>query len=174
MGVGKCGITDEFCIDTSTGAPGSAEKGTNGCISNCGTELVRSDAPEVFRSIAYFEGYSLASRDCLYQDAIQIDGSKYTHLHFAFGVLTEDYQVKFQDTLTEYEFRNFKKISGPKKILSFGGWDFSAQPSTYNIFRQGVKAANRLTMATNIANFIKENNLDGVDIDWEYPGVCPL
>lgn len=65
------------------------------------------------------------------------------------------------------------KISGPKKILSFGGWDFSAQPSTYNIFRQGVKAANRLTMATNIANFIKENNLDGVDIDWEYPGVCP-
>lgn len=43
---------------------------------------------------------------------------------------------------------------------------------TYNIFRQGVKAANRLTMATKIANFVKENYLDGVDIDWEYPGVC--
>ncbi|GFF80120.1 killer toxin subunits alpha/beta [Aspergillus lentulus] len=167
---GQCGITDEFCVDTSTGAPGSAEKGTNGCISNCGTELVRGNAPEVFRSIAYFEGYSLGSRNCLYQDAIQIDGSKYTHLHFAFGILTDDYQVKFQDAVTEYEFQNFMKISGPKKILSFGGWDFSAQPSTYNIFRQGVKAANRLTMATNIANFIKENNLDGVDIDWEYPG----
>lgn len=66
------------------------------------------------------------------------------------------------------------KISGPKKILSFGGWDFSTLPGTYNIFRQGVKAANRLTMATNIANFVKDNNLDGVDIDWEYPGVCSL
>ena len=45
-------------------------------------------------------------------------------------------------------------------------------PGTYNTFRQGVKAANRLTMATKIANFVKENYLDGVDIDWEYPGVC--
>ncbi|KAE8404436.1 hypothetical protein BDV37DRAFT_293915 [Aspergillus pseudonomiae] len=167
---GQCGITDEFCIDTSTGAPGSAKKGTNGCISNCGTQLVRGDAPEVFRSIAYFEGYSLGSRACLYQDAIQIDGSKYTHLHFAFGQLTEQYEVKFEDVLTEYEFRNFMKVAGPKKILSFGGWDFSTLPATYNIFRQGVKPANRLTMATNIANFVKANNVDGVDIDWEYPG----
>ncbi|CAN8105482.1 unnamed protein product [Discula destructiva] len=29
-------------------------------------------------------------------------------------------------------------------------------------------------MATNIANFIKANNLDGVDIDWEYPGAPDL
>lgn len=55
--------------------------------------------------------------------------------------------------------------------MSFGGWDFSTNPDTYNIFCQGVTDANRETMATNIANFIIDNNLDGVDIDWEYPGV---
>ncbi|KAF9890425.1 hypothetical protein FE257_005830 [Aspergillus nanangensis] len=167
---GQCGITAEFCTDTSTGAPGSAETGTNGCISNCGTTIVRGNPPEVFRSIAYFEGYALSSRECLYQDALQIDGSKYTHLHFAFGLLSTDYQVKFEDAMTEIQFKRFMKVPGPKKILSFGGWDFSALPATYNIFRQGVKPANRLTMATNIANFVKARGLDGVDIDWEYPG----
>ncbi|RMJ23485.1 hypothetical protein PHISP_05635 [Aspergillus sp. HF37] len=38
------------------------------------------------------------------------------------------------------------------------------------IFREGVRPANRLKFATNIANYIKDNYLDGVDIDWEYPG----
>lgn len=39
------------------------------------------------------------------------------------------------------------------------------------IFRNGVTAANRQTMANNIANFVKSNGLDGINIDWEYPGV---
>lgn len=111
-------------------------------------------------------------RPCLYQDALQIDGSKYTHLHFAFGTITADYEVTMGDKLTEYEFNNFKRITGPARILSFGGWDFSTGLSTYTIFRQGVTPANRLKLATNIANFIKYHNMDGVDIDWEYPSVC--
>lgn len=134
-------------------------------------QLVRGDPPSEYRSIAYFEGYSFSARDCLYQDASQIDGSKYTHLHFAFGLLTDDYQVYLQAILTEYQFQNFMQVPGPKKILSFGGWDFSASSSTYHTFREGVKPANRLNLATNIANYIKDYNLDGVDIDWEYPGV---
>ncbi|PNY26292.1 Chitinase [Tolypocladium capitatum] len=166
---GQCGTTDEFCTDTGTGAPGTAKPGTNGCISNCGTTIVRGDAPAVFRRLGYFEGYSFTSRDCLYQDALQIDSSQYTHLHFAFGTITPDYQVHIGDVATTYEFENFKRIRGPNRILSFGGWDFSTSPSTYTIFRQGVTPANRLTLATNTANFIKDNGLDGVDIDWEYP-----
>ncbi|KAL4982965.1 hypothetical protein BDW68DRAFT_191715 [Aspergillus falconensis] len=125
--------------------------------------------PSEFRSIAYYEGY-LFERECLYQDALQIDTSKYTHLHFGFGSITENYEVSIGNELISYEFNNFKYLTGPKKILSFGGWDFSTNPSTYNIFRQGTQPANRLKLATNIANFIKDHGLDGVDIDWEYPG----
>lgn len=167
---GQCGTTAEFCTNTSTGAPGTAAKGTNGCISNCGTNIVQSAPPAQFRSIAYFEGYNLG-RSCLNMDASQLDTGRYTHVHFAFATLTQGFQVDLGDALSQYQFRNFQQLRGPKRILSFGGWDFSTLPGSYMIFRNAVLPANRLTVATNIANFIKANNLDGVDIDWEYPSV---
>jgi hypothetical protein len=37
-----------------------------------------------------------------------------------------------------------------------------------------VNSANRGTLATNIANFVKEHGLDGADIDWEYPAAPDL
>jgi len=169
----QCGTTIEFCVNTNTGSPGTAAPGTNGCISNCGTDIISGDAPAVWRTVAYFEGFGL-DRACLYQDAMQIDPTAYTNLHFGFGVLNSDYSVDTTfggDPLSTFEFSQFLRIAGPARILSFGGWAFSTDPSTYMIFRDGVTSANAKTMATNMANFIIKNNLDGIDIDWEYPGV---
>lgn len=36
--------------------------------------------------------------------------------------------------------------------------------------RQGVTPGNRQKFADNIVKFVVDNNLDGVDFDWEYPG----
>ncbi|KXJ89088.1 hypothetical protein Micbo1qcDRAFT_213428 [Microdochium bolleyi] len=165
---GQCGITKDFCVDTNTGAPGTAAPDTYGCISNCGTDVVKGDGAGSIR-IGYFEGYSLG-RECLHQDASQVDAQAYTHLHFGFGTMTQSFDVETGDILSTYQFEQFKKVKGPKRILSFGGWDFSTMPSTYMIFRNAVTAANRVQAATKIADFIKKHNLDGVDIDWEYPG----
>jgi GH18 family chitinase len=54
--------------------------------------------------------------------------------------------------------------------LSFGGWSFSTDYDTFPIFRQGVTVGERQTFANNVASFIVDNGLDGVDFDWEYPG----
>ncbi|EKV10555.1 glycoside hydrolase family 18 protein [Penicillium digitatum] len=166
---GQCGTTAGFCTNTGTGAPGTAARGTNGCISNCGTNIVLSSPPATYRSVGFYEGFNL-QRPCLFQDISQLDISAYTHIYFSFGVLSSSYVVQIPDTTTTYEFNLFKQINGAKRILSIGGWAFSTDPSTYMIFREGVTAANRLAMATNIANFIEDNDLDGVNIDWEYPG----
>ncbi|GKZ37253.1 hypothetical protein AbraIFM66950_008710 [Aspergillus brasiliensis] len=166
---GQCGTTAGFCTNTGTGAPGTAAPGTNGCISNCGTNIVLSSPPATYRSIGFYEGFNL-QRPCLYQDISQLDFSAYTHIYFSFGVLSSSYVVQIPNVTASYEFNLFKQIQGAKRILSIGGWAFSTDPSTYMIFREGVTATNRLTMATNIANFIKDNDLDGVNIDWEYPG----
>jgi GH18 family chitinase len=61
-------------------------------------------------------------------------------------------------------------MTGFKKILSFGGWDFSTSPQTYHFFRLGVSSSNRQGFANNVVQFLKDNNLDGLDFDWEYPG----
>ncbi|KAK4098179.1 glycoside hydrolase family 18 protein [Parathielavia hyrcaniae] len=165
----QCGLTRDFCIDTNTGPPGTAAPGTFGCVSNCGMDIITGTGTGAIKIASYFQGYGL-SRECLFQDAMQIDSSKYTHIHFGFGTLTTSYEVDVGDVLAKYEFERFKRVSGVKRILAFGGWTFSTAPETYFIFRKGVKPANRFTMAHNIASFIKTHNLDGVDIDWEYPG----
>lgn len=52
--------------------------------------------------------------------------SKYTHIHFAFATITPDgYEVDMGPIVNQYYY--FKRISGAKKILSFGGWTFSTE-----------------------------------------------
>lgn len=132
---------------------------------------MRSSPPSVYKRAGFFEGYNL-DRPCLHQTVNQINTSAYTHLFFSFGTLDANYTVQVgTDTLSTYEFDQFLKLTGPARILTIGGWAFSTSPNTYNIFRTGVAASNRQTMANNIAAFVKSNNLDGVSIDWEYPGV---
>lgn len=62
---GMCGTTTDFCVDTTVdNTPGTAKKGTNGCISNCGTAIVNNaNPPASFGMIGYFEGWN-ANRRC--------------------------------------------------------------------------------------------------------------
>jgi GH18 family chitinase len=104
--------------------------------------------------------------------------SAWSHIHFAFANITEDFQVDIGSVKDEFE--GFKKLEKPKdqagveinqgKVLSFGGWSFSTDQDSYAIFRKGVTDAQRSQFATNVVKFVKDNNLDGLDFDWEYPG----
>ena len=99
-------------------------------------------------------------------DYSRINNSFYTHIHFAFGGLTSDFNVNITDI--SKDFVDFSKLREVQRILSFGGWAESTDAATYNNFRSGVQPANQQTLATNLANFINQNDLDGIDIDWEY------
>ncbi|KAF9882859.1 hypothetical protein FE257_004945 [Aspergillus nanangensis] len=166
---GQCGTTTDFCTptDSPTGAPGTAAKDTNGCISNCGTQILVSSAPEEFVNIAYFLA-SDWSRPCLTMSVTDIDKSRYTHIHFSFLTINPDFSLN--TTLIESQLPFLVGMSGIKRIVSVGGWDFSASPATYNIFRTAMMAENRGTLVNNIVDFLNDNDLDGVDWDWEYPG----
>ncbi|KAL2846688.1 glycoside hydrolase [Aspergillus pseudoustus] len=168
---GQCGITPEFCTETEspTGNPGTAAVDTNGCISNCGIEITNNDeGPDEFGQVVYYLGSNVEDRECLTLEAWQISQGSITHLQFGFGTINDDWSITVDKGSDQFDY--FKSMTGVKKIISFGGWDFSTSPETYHIFREGVKEENRLTLAMNIAQFVRNNGLDGVDFDWEYPG----
>lgn len=166
---GQCGTTDDFCVKSpaDTGAPGTTKPGKNSCISSCGMEITNNDkGPAEFRKIAYFEAWN-RKRPCLHMDVTDIDKTKFTHIHFAFPDITRDFNVN----ITSYkdQFDKLKSMTGIKRIVSLGGWAFSTEAPTYTIFRDGVTEANRATLANNVAAFVNEHGIDGIDFDWEYP-----
>ena len=167
---GQCGNTADFCTksEAESKAPGTAAPGQNGCISNCGTAIISSDAPSQHLLVGYFEGFN-QGRPCLNMDASQIPTNYHTHLHFSFASISESYEVQMNGSIAD-QWHQFRTLSGPKLILSIGGWAFSTDPHTYSILRSAVKEENRATFAKNVASFVSSSGLDGVDFDWEYPG----
>ncbi|KAF1828295.1 glycoside hydrolase, partial [Decorospora gaudefroyi] len=165
---GQCGTTPLFCDITGDGTPGHVNPGTAGCISNCGQKIVNNGVgPKSYRNIAYFEAWN-GDRPCLYMDVTDVDKSHYSHIHFSFLDLTETFGVSTANVQDQYD--KLLDMDGINRVAAFGGWAASTQPSTYWIFREGVKPANREKLASNIAAFISLHGLEGVDIDWEYPG----
>ncbi|VBB80335.1 Putative Glycoside Hydrolase Family 18 [Podospora comata] len=169
---GQCGMTDDFCVisKSETGAPGTSAPGKSGCVSNCGRDIIKGSTPPARFKLGYFEGWNF-NRECLTMDASQIDTDTYTHIHFAFPNVTRgDFRIEITDPLVKEQFEAFKQLQGVKKIVSLGGWDFSALPGTFDILREAAQPRNRDVFKRNIISFINEHNLDGIDLDWEYPG----
>ncbi|CAI6236404.1 unnamed protein product [Periconia digitata] len=165
---GNCGTTDEFCLLTpsKTGAPG-----TTGCISNCGRDIVKGSPPATKMKVGYYESWNF-DRKCLNMPVTSIP-SDYTHIHFAFvSVSASTYKLTIPDERTLKEFEEFKKMKNVKRIISLGGWAFSTEPGTTAIIREGILPENRNTFRDNVVAFLNEHDLDGVDLDWEYPGTA--
>ncbi|KAI9929298.1 hypothetical protein MW887_000765 [Aspergillus wentii] len=176
-GWGFCGTTDNFCTESpaDTGAPGAIKNGTQGCISNCGTEVVgNEERPEEFKKVTYFEAFNV-QRECLTMDVTELaDQTDHTHVHFAFAGPNEDFGITFKDGVKK-QFDKFVKMKASfKKILSFGGWAESTDEGTFQRYRDAVKPGNREKFIANVIPLIEENNLDGIDFDWEYPGATDI
>ncbi|GAB1317774.1 chitinase [Madurella fahalii] len=169
---GFCGPFPAHCEihAPAGGGPGSKEKGYQStCVSNCGTDIkINSGPPAAFQRIGYYESYNF-KRDCLWLSAkgANTDGS-YTHMHWAFAEIDPNsWKVVLKDPHNQWA--DFKALPNMKRIVAFGGWAYSTEPATFNIIRSAILDHGEV-FATNIAKFLNDKGIDGVDIDWEYPG----
>ncbi|KAF1968718.1 glycoside hydrolase [Bimuria novae-zelandiae CBS 107.79] len=89
--------------------------------------------------------------------------SRYSHIHFAFANIYSDFKVAMAPKVNEQFVKFMKTTSGVKKILNFGGWSFSTNHDTRPYFGR-----------LNVVQFLKDNKLDDLDFDWEYPGATDI
>ncbi|KAI8722844.1 Chitinase [Fusarium sp. LHS14.1] len=168
---GFCGVFPDHCTMNAPkdGGPGTKKPGfKDTCVSNCNREIKEnSGPPEEFGRIGYYEAFGM-ERECLQLEAkdANTDGS-YTHIHWAFASIDpktwKPVIVQGKD-----QWADFKKLK-EKRIVSLGGWADSTEPDKYNIIRSAI-IQNRETFASNLAQCVKDEGIDGIDIDWEYPG----
>ncbi|KAF4508203.1 hypothetical protein G6O67_004613 [Ophiocordyceps sinensis] len=169
---GYCGVFPAHCDVNAPegGGPGSKKKGhQNTCVSNCGMEMKQnSGPPQSFQRIGYYESWNL-QRDCLWLKAknANTDGS-YTHIHWGFADIEPgSWKPVIKDPGGQWN--DFKALANVKRVVSFGGWAYSTEPASYGIIRSAI-IYHREEFATNLAEFAQNEGIDGIDIDWEYPG----
>jgi chitinase len=98
--------------------------------------------------------------------ARDIDVQKLTHINLAFAGMA-DGMITNEITPSQLQaIRKMKKINKQLKVLiSIGGWEeggLSTVALTYE---------SRIKFVKSIINYLHHNQLDGVDIDWEFPVV---
>ncbi|KAJ1964543.1 hypothetical protein GGI12_001354 [Dipsacomyces acuminosporus] len=165
---GFCGLDADHCAikDSPTGAPG-----TRGCYSNCENKFIKGSPPASFLRIGYFETWN-HNRPCNRMKIANINTASYSHIHLAFGGINPNFGVDIASM--DKDFSDFIKMSGPKKILSIGGWTFSNSQYSWPMFRSAVSDAHRKTFIDSLVSFANTYNLDGFDFDWEYPGTWDI
>jgi chitinase len=108
-----------------------------------------------------WSGWYLAPED--------VDYTKFDVIDFAFALPTSSYGLEFtQDDSSDLLTRlvTLAHAAGKRVKLSIGGWTGSTYFSTIC-----ASSSARKTFVKNILAAYNSYNLDGIDIDWEYPGV---
>ncbi|KAJ1956331.1 hypothetical protein EC988_001408 [Linderina pennispora] len=94
-----------------------------------------------------------------------VDFSKYTHINMAFAIPASDGTFSFEGDWFLDQVVSDIQSAGPKVLMSLGGWSGSGLLSS--ILKD---SGARSTMLKSIVSYLKEHSLDGIDIDYEYPG----
>ncbi|HAL81884.1 MAG TPA: chitinase [Mucilaginibacter sp.] len=98
-----------------------------------------------------------------------IDAGKLTHINYAFVDIKNNRAWLHKEATDTINFRhlNLLKKQNPalKILISIGGWTWSGK------FSDAVLSdTSRQGFAASAVGIIKKYDMDGIDIDWEYPG----
>jgi chitinase len=115
----------------------------------------------------YIIGYLFPQDSLIVGKEIAVE--KITHINYAFAdIKNGEIAQGFKKDIENFKILNQTKERNPylKILISVGGWSWSGAFSDMSL----TKESRAKFINSNIL-FIKKNNLDGIDIDWEFPGL---
>ncbi len=103
-------------------------------------------------------------------DESMFDAEKLTHINYAFVDVKDSmaWLTNIEtDTVNFRKLNRLKQVNPDLKILiSIGGWSWSE-----NFSDAVLTGSSRKIFAESSVKIVADHDLDGVDIDWEYPGL---
>jgi len=115
--------------------------------------------PAGFKSVGYMPSWSGSVNSIQY--------SKLTHINYAFALPNSNGTLQaIPDTGKLASLVNLAHSNGVKVSLAIGGWN-DGNDSAFETL--AGNSGSRTTFVNAVVNAVTQHNLDGVDIDWEYP-----
>ncbi|MDN5287600.1 MAG: glycoside hydrolase family 18 protein [Mucilaginibacter sp.] len=103
-------------------------------------------------------------------DMSMVNPEKLTHINYAFVNVRNNRAWLTHERTDTTNFRNLvllkKRNPALKVLISIGGWTWSG-----NFSDAVLTDTSRQAFAASAVAIIKKYNLDGIDIDWEYPAI---
>ena len=103
-------------------------------------------------------------------EGLSIDANKLTHINYAFVDVQDSmaWLTNIETDTVNFRILNQLKAINPdlKILISIGGWSWSG-----NFSDATLTPSSRKKFAKTSVEIVANHDLDGVDIDWEYPGL---
>ncbi|WFE39415.1 glycosyl hydrolase family 18 protein [Micromonospora sp. WMMD998] len=115
--------------------------------------------PNGFKSVGYMPSWSGSVNSIQY--------GKLTHVNYAFALPNGDGSLRAVENPSKLSsLVSLGHANNVKVSIAIGGWN-DGDDSAFEALAANSGA--RGAFVTNVVNFVNQYNLDGVDIDWEYP-----